>query len=314
MCPPGSKSPKATCLAIHSRVPVFWPSLRGARANTWSWETPWGSVTVSAKLHALTGQHRRVLDALFAYALDSHHLDTGALVLLVDPYKVDQATSRVGTPRLRGMLDDIKHADVVVTEQNGLSWFGSIVSDWKEANISQPLPGGALVGSRPMWAVTISATWMRAHDSRTTIQYRNLLPALHSLRRGASYALALMVITHNEVSMKLEEALQHVMAIRPEMTSRGCRKVIAEVMSESETLAKLGIHIKEGTVLYRKHPDVRFSKQQAKVEPITPVAEPITPATEPITPGLVLNTPALQEYQRYSSGEGACCASPAPEN
>lgn len=256
----GYKLLKTTSLVIHSRVPVFWPSLRRSGSVSWVWETPWGSVSCSATQRGLTGQHRRVLDAIFAYALDSRCLDTGALVLLVDPYRIDMATSNNGTPWLRSILDDLKHADVTVTEKNSAPWYGGIVSDWNETNLTKPLPGGALVGIRHLWAVTISAVWMRAFDSHLAVQYRSLLPILHSLRSGAAYALALMVISHREFSMQLSDALRHVMAIRPDMTRRACNKVIAGVLREKESFAAIGIKISDGLVRYQQHPDIRFHR------------------------------------------------------
>ena len=291
----GSNPPRMVSLAIHSRVPVFWPSLRGGAGKEWAWETSWGSVSLSAKLRGLTGQHRRVLDAMFAYAQDSHRLDTGAMVLLVDPYRIDQATSKSGTPWLRGMLDDLKHADVVITETNGLRWHGGIVSEWREAKLTTPLPGGALVGTRPYWVVTISATWMRAYDNRLVVQYRALMPILHALRSGAAYALALMVITHRETTIPLTDALRHVMALRPDMTPRARRKVVAAVVDEADTLAELGIHIQDGLVRYHQHRDIRFRSGTPVPEPITPGEEPIAPATEPNTPAREPNEPVFQE-------------------
>jgi len=303
--PTGCKQTRTSALVIHSRVPVFWPSLRRSGGMEWTWETPWGTVSLSTKHRGLTGQHRRILDALFAYALDTHRLDTGAMVLLVDPYRVDQATNGGGTTWLRSLLEDLKHADVIIQERNGTRWCGSIVSEWKEAKATRQLPGGALIGERQLWAITISAAWMHAFDNSLVVQYRELLPILHGLRCGAAYALALMVLTHRECSMQLADALRHVMAIRLDMTDRARRKVIGEVMKEAGQLSKLGIEVQGGIVRYHQHPSVRFSRStSAGSEPVSPGPEPTSPKVEPISLGREPISPGSQEYSRYSR-EGA---------
>lgn len=269
---------------ITSRLPIFAPSLKRVDVTYWESSTAWGKVTVNGKL---TQIHRGIIDAIFAFAIDSRQLSTGALELLVDPYKITKAT---GSDRHRfwiiGKLRDMQQASVTI-EAKGLLHGGAIVAEWREANRKVPLPGGVLNGERPLLAVTITAVWMRIYNWSVAVRYRNLMPAIEALHSGAGRALARFCITHNQVSLPLQEALSIIRAIRPNMTDRAIRKVRAEVRADSEGLTTLGIKILNEMVIYHKHPEVSFSsvKSQQNAEPISTERESISTAMEPISTG-----------------------------
>ena len=268
---------------ITSRVPIFAPSLKRVDASYWEASTQWGKISVSGKLSQI---HRGILDAIFAFALDSRRLSTGALELLIDPYKITKVT---GSDRHRlwliGKLRDMQQASVTI-ETQGLLHGGAIVAEWREANRKVPLPGGALTGTRPLLAVTITAVWMRIYDWSTAVRYRNLIPVIEALHSGAGRALARFCITHNQVSLPLKEALSIIRAIRPGMTDRAIRKVRTEVQADSVGLAILGIQVLHELVLYHKHPEIRFSSISGqKAEPISTDRESISTGVEPISTG-----------------------------
>ena len=268
-----------TAPVLVSRCPVFAPSIKQGRTE-WSLPTPWGSASVRGNI---TQIHRNILDAIFAYALDTKPMSTGAIEVLVDPYVI---ATKTGSSRdyqwLQRKLHDLKIADVEIIDEHGLRHSGGIVSEWREANRRVPMPGGALHGDRPLLAITISAAWMRLYSSALTVSYRELLPAIAVLRHGVLQALVRFCITHRVLNMPLDNALRYIKAIDDKTTKRQyylTRKIVIDA-----DLKQFGIEIQNNVVLYKQHELVRFKNPESDV--ICADSDAICAASDVICAGL----------------------------
>ena len=253
--------------AIISRVPVFQPRFKNLQNTTIAAETSWGSVKVVGKIG---GIHRKVLDALFATALDtfrheSRH-ESGAMALLVDPYLVAKTAGvAMGHPQwLYGILEDMRVARVELYDKTtgGRHWAGIVseVNDRSSARV--PLPGGCKQGDRPLWRVTISSAWMRIYDTSFVLRYRNALPTLGQLTSGATHALALHILTHSGGSYDVESVLRTVGVPWDSLSRRRQHQLMAEITREKDHLSALGMELyrQQGThqlmINYRPNGDV----------------------------------------------------------
>ncbi len=281
-----------TAPVLASRCPVFAPSIRQGRTD-WSVKTPWGSASVEGNI---TQTHRNILDAIFAFAIDTKEMHTGAIEVLVDPYVIATKThsSRdykwLADKMSQSILRDMKDAMVCVEDERGLRHIGGIVSEWREANRRVPMPGGALSGDRPLLAITISAAWMRLYRSTLTVSYPDLIPAISKLNRGVLQALVRFCLTHRQLNMRLDEALRHIGAIT-ETTSRTRRFASIKTVTNSAVLSYFGIAIKEGVVRYEQHDLVRFKNPDS---PATCAESPATCAASPATCAV---SQEIQDYQ-----------------
>lgn len=253
----GNNANLMTAPAQASRVPIFCPSLKAGRTE-WEGETPWGTASVRGRL---TQTHRNVLDSIFAFAIDFDEMDNGAMEVLVDPYTIAKVTGSsrdyewLASKRKDSILSDLRHADVNVTLKDGTWYSGGIVSEWRESTRMVDLPGGALKGKRPLLAVTISAAWMQLYKKTLSVGYRDLLPAIAALPSGAQQALVRFCITHQQLNMKLDEAMQHIGAVTQTTSPRRRREVLKDVRDAD--LRAFGISIDDDTVYYSQHSSVR---------------------------------------------------------
>ena len=252
----GSSRPVGPVIApaIISRVPVFQPRFKNLQNTTITAETAWGSVRIVGKLG---GIHRKVLDALFATALDTfrHSTDipqqSGALSLLVDPYQVAKVAG-VATRHpqwLYGILEDMRVARVELHDKTtgGRHWAGIVSEVNTQSSTRVPLPGGCKHGDRPLWRVTISSAWMRIYDTSLVLRYRNALPVLGQITSGATHALALHILTHTGGSYDVPTGLKTVGVPWNRLTQRRQHQLMQEIIREKDHLFHLGME------LYRHH-------------------------------------------------------------
>jgi len=242
--------------ALLSRVPLFDPTFRRAIASTVTAETPWGRVK---RVGRITETHRKILDALFATALDRHCLATGAMALLIDPYRVSKVAHVAHNPQwLRRMLLELRVVEITLETPAGARYTGGIISELYESPTRRDMPGGALRGDRPLWVVTISAAWMRMYDAEIVVKYRNILPVLNGLTSGAVHALALHILSHSGSGVyDVESVLHYVGAWREDMSLRAKRGLLREVEAEAERLGQLGMAVyrrADGPLMIAYHP------------------------------------------------------------
>lgn len=249
----GKRNELMTAPVIASRTPVFAPSLKGGMTN-WRISSVYGTASVKGKL---TQVHRNILDAMFAFAIKTRELGNGALEMLVDPYTI---TKETGSSRdykwLKAKLHDMKQADVEIIDASGLQHFGGIVSEWREANVRVPMPGGALNGERPLLAVTISSVWMRLYNVKLTVSYKELIRDIAEQPSGVLQSLIRYCLTQRELNKKLDTLLEEIGAITSS-TSRSQRFEIKKQVKAAD-LTGFGIEIKNEVVFYKQHPKVFF--------------------------------------------------------
>ena len=248
--------------ALPSRVPVFQPTFKSAKPGPWTHETAWGKVTVEGRL---TGIHRKVLDAIFGSCIESKRLATGALAMLVDPYKIEKLAGIAKNPKwLRTLLEDMRVVKVTIETRDGGKWYqAGIVSEFgvsaREAD-----------DGREQWLVTISAAWMNIFDTSLVVRYRELLPLLAQLRSGPVYAVALHVLTHGEGYFDVADLFRRVMAwpaetLKPESFKRAVRRLFEAIDCETTILGQLGIstYIKDGKQMIHYVPPLGVGVQKA---------------------------------------------------
>ncbi len=252
-----------------SRVPVFEPTFkRPYRSENEEFRTSRGVVRVNGKL---TATHRKILDAIFAEALHTEDMgEDGPMVVVVDPFSVAKTAgvSRHHPKWLRGKLDEMQSATVELTRlKNGIPgdrFWGQIISEVRESDdFRVALPGGAFVGDRALWEVTISAVWMRLYDTDLVVRYALLLPEINQLAHGATHAFALHVLSHRRHTRYIDDILRDVGALRDGMTRVAQEAVRQSIREEAAALKRLGIHLVLGgtgelRVDYSQHPQVRF--------------------------------------------------------
>lgn len=245
--------------AIISRVPTFQPTFRRGqpRGMDETFTTQFGTVRVAGRL---TETHRKVLDAIFATPIEEYDMPTGAKAFLVDPYQLAKVARVAHNPRwLSQIMEDMRVATVhIIDHQTGLEHHAGIVSEYRESHRRVPMPGGAIRGDRPLMVATISSAWMRIYRASLVVRYRNILPIINRAKHGATHALALYVITNRAYNRALTQTLLELGAIREDMSERRRRAVKADVLSEAELLAELGIVIEGGTVYYHQHSAIHF--------------------------------------------------------
>jgi len=242
-----------TSPVLASRLPVFYPSLKKGKTD-WHVKNVYGEVKVSGNL---TQIHRNLLDAIFAFSIKTREFENGSMELLVDPFQITSITkSDRHHEWLLEKLYEMKMANVELTDAKGLRHWGGIVSEWREANISKSLPGGAMTGERKFYAITISSVWMRLYKTSLTVNYKEFIGEISSLKSGVLQAIARHCLTHQELNKKLDELLMELGAIN-ETTSRTRKYEISKEVRDAD-LSKFGITIKNDVVFYKKQESVKF--------------------------------------------------------
>ena len=230
--------------AVISRGPVFQPRFKNLRTETIKWETPWAEVTVTGRLG---GIHRKVLDAIFAEPIKTKRIESGAQMMVIDPYRIAKLTGTTKShPQwLKTVLRDMQNANVTILDKvSGLHYWGHIISDIWESKKSAQQPGGALHGDRPLFVVTISPGWMQIYDTALVVRYRTVLPVLCQIESGAVHAVALHILTHSSSgNFEAESVLSIVGAITPDTSDRQRRRQLHAVVKEAERLARLGMQL-----------------------------------------------------------------------
>lgn len=110
--------------AVISRGPVFQPRFKNIQPGSFTWETPWAVVTVQGRLG---GIHRKVLDAIFAEPIKSKRIESGAQMMVVDPYRIAKLTGTTKShPQwLKTVLRDMQNANVTILDKaSGLHYWG----------------------------------------------------------------------------------------------------------------------------------------------------------------------------------------------
>ena len=189
--------------------------------------------------------HRKILDAIFAWHLNAHRLDTGAQAFLIDPYAVENAARVAHNPGwLRGMLQDMITARVTLDFNNGMHYDGTIISEFWKSTQQAEMPGGALTGTRSLWVVVVSAGWMALYDTSLIMKYRNLMPMLNQITDGTTHALALHVLTHSSAR---NFVVMHVLAVIGAVTANTTpdkrRRIQRQILAQETTLGRLGIRL-----------------------------------------------------------------------
>ena len=231
---------------------MFQPRFKNIQPGRFTWETPWAVVTVEGRLG---GIHRKVLDALFAEPIKSKRIESGAQMMVVDPYRIAKLTGTTQShPQwLKTVLRDMQKADVTIVDKaSGLHYWGHIISDVWESKKSVEMPGGARVGGRPLFVVTISPGWMQIYDTSLVVKYRNELSVLATIQNGAVHALALHILTHSTGSFEVVRTSRMVGVPWDTLSPRRQNQILKEVESETDPLARLGMH------LYRRTEDNRL--------------------------------------------------------
>lgn len=121
--------------AIISRVPTFQPTFRRGRSDGMNetFVTQFGAVRVAGRL---TEIHRKVLDAVFASAIEEYDAPTGAKAFLVDPYQI-ATVAHVAHKRqwLDNIMRDMRKADVLIIDhKTGLEHHAGIISEYRESS------------------------------------------------------------------------------------------------------------------------------------------------------------------------------------
>ncbi len=250
--------------AIISRTPVFQPRFKNLKSETIEAETPWGKVRISGKIG---GVHRKILDSIFACAIKTKATEEGARMLIVDLYQVAK-TAGVTRARPDWILAKIRDMMAVWVEIEDygthLHHVAHIISEYRESPHRVPLPGGALQGDRPYYVVIISSAWMRIYDSSLIVRYRNILSEINHLSDGATHAVALHLVTHEDHTVGLDRALDHVGAWDGWTSERHRRRIREQVLREAERLQQIGINLYrqaesgEWMIAYHHVPGVHF--------------------------------------------------------
>lgn len=251
-----------TAPVLASRFPVFAPSIRQGKMD-WHVKTKWGTAFVTGDI---TQIHRGILDAIFAHAIDSKVLNTGAIEILFDPFVITKVTHSSRdyqwlAGRDNSIFRDMQVAIVEIVEKNGNRHVGGIISEWRESKRHASMPGGVLTGDRALLAVTISAAWMRLYNSTLTVDYRDLIPAISSLKSGVLQALVRFCLTHRNMNMQLDDILGYIGAVDETTQERTIQRVIKAVCEAD--LSKFGIQVKNRIVFYKQHASVRFKNRVA---------------------------------------------------
>ena len=235
--------------AVVSRCPVFQPRFKNLRTETIKWETPWAEVTVTGRIG---GIHRKVLDAIFASNLGERPVAGGARLFAIDPYQIARVAGIAHHPHwLLKILKDMQAADVTIVDKvTKMRHWAHIISEVQESKKRAAQPGGALPGDRPLYIVTISAGWMKIFDTTLVVKYRNVLPVLSQIESGAVHALGLHILTHSGGNFDADSVLTTIGAITPNTSDRQRRRLLQDIVKETDRLAQLGIQLyRNGTNL-----------------------------------------------------------------
>jgi len=205
---------------------------------------------------------------MFGSAIKSRRLDTGALVLVVDRYKIVKLAGVTNKQKwLWDILGDMREAKVEIYDNTThMTHQGGIVSEFGKSE-------KYTADGRELWAVTISAAWMRIYDTSLVVRYRNLLPILSRIWSGHVHAMALHVLTHKEGYFDLTEVLKRISAwpdenLKPESFKRQVRRLFEAIEGEEKLLGELGmtLYIEQGKRMLHYVPPVGIGVQQGSPE------------------------------------------------
>lgn len=193
-------------------------------------------------------------------------------MMVVDPYRIAKLTGTTKShPQwLKTVLRDMQNANVTILDKaTGLHYWGHIISDIWESKKSAQQPGGALIGDRPMFVITISPGWMQIYDTSLIVKYHNELPTLSAIKSGPVHAAALHVLTHSHGSFDVISVLSTVGIDWDNLGRQQQWRIISrEFDGESERLSRLGMHLyrQSGTdnlmISYRPTGEVHVNSPQ----------------------------------------------------
>jgi hypothetical protein len=229
-----------------SRLQIFQPTRRPVWQER-TIETPWGRAAV----HGRIGQaHADVLESICRYAeLSRVVLDTGHLVLLLDPYKI-RVTVGAGVAysqtTLWRLLAELREVSIMLDiPSRKIKMCGGILSSVVESTATRP--NNLTRQDRSMWRVALEPSFALLMKRDLPLHYD---PApLAKLTAGIAQAVARHVLTYQESSEDgwlVDTLIQAVGA--GGVNNAELRKRRMELKASGEQLASLGIIIEEGRV------------------------------------------------------------------
>lgn len=226
---------------IVSRAPIFQPRFKHLQNGTMEAETEWAKVKVTGKLGA---QHRKILDAIFAEYVDLRR-SSGTAIFIVDPYRIAKIAGVTPNPRrIREVLEDMRVAQIeIFDKRSGDLHVAGIVSEFVVTKKTVDGPGG-FCQERPLLKVTISAGWMKIWESGLIGYYRDVLPILGEIPSGATYMVALHMLTHRGASNYGLDTILQIIGAYDGITSEARKSQIRKEVKRCKSILKrLGIEI-----------------------------------------------------------------------
>jgi hypothetical protein len=236
-----------TSTAHQSRLQIFQPT----RRPVWQErriETPWGRATIRGRI----GQaHADVLESLCRYAEASRVvLDTGHLMLLIDPYKIrvivgaGEAYSKTTLWRL---LAELRKVSIMLDiPSRKIKMLGGILSSVVE---SPATPPNRLTPAqdRSMWRVTLEPSFALLLKEDLPLHYDPV--PLAKLESGIAQAVARHVLTHRESPEGgwLVDTLIHAVGAGG-VNNAELRKRRMELKASRDLLAEMGIVVEDRRV------------------------------------------------------------------
>ncbi len=247
-----------TTTAHQSRILVFEPTRRPTNCQR-NIMTPWGTVVATGKL----GQgHADVLEAMSHELEEWRQIDTGAIELLIDPYRLRRTANggKVGSgAQLQAILMDLMQAilDINIPKM-GLRVLGHIIDEIVDSKITKPSHGfgkGRKQGEeRHLLKVTLGRAFVGLVGGDLHLHYDP--KPIAALQYGVSQAVARHIATHKTVphgGWHLDTLIDAVGAAEAGKLSNRRR----ELRKDAEGLRGLGILIEEGRVRREGRPKGR---------------------------------------------------------
>ena len=247
-----------TTTVHQSRIRVFEPTRRPTHCQR-DITTPWGTVVVTGKL----GQgHADVIEAMSHELEDWRQTDTGAIELLIDPYRLRRTANggKVGSgTQLDAILIDLMQAilDIDIPKP-GLRVRGHIIDEIVDSKITKPSHGFGKDRKqgeeRHLSKVTLGRAFVGLVGGDLHLHYDP--KPIAALQYGVSQAIARHIATHKTVppgGWHLDTLIDAVGA--GEAGKLGNRR--RELRKDAEGLRGLGILIEEGRVRREGRPEGR---------------------------------------------------------
>lgn len=241
------------------RIPLFAPTRRPQAVTEWRVETSWGWAVITGKLGQ---QHRDVLDAARMVAEREEWTADGHLHLLVDPAKLRSALGGDATnnERVKCWLRDLRAAEVVThIVATGKTTYGGVISEFDDARCDIALSSrpGAFESQRRMLRISFGSGWSKLVEEDREMRYP--LWQVVRLTHGFSQAVARFCLSHNHVN-------DDVAGLMVKVAGRGeTRKRRAELESDKEGLAALGIEVSGNRVTSGRRKQSPVSRKQSPV-------------------------------------------------